>query len=206
MQTIKYTLLDFLKRSFDNAEKSELFTVMDKLPLKFDLEKGPWVAGGALRRLVQGQGLGDSDVDIFFHDQEQFKLAQSEMEREKVKISRTSETATEYRFTIDEDTYRIQFIHVSYYETATALLDSFDFTLCQLATDGEDLLVGEHTLWDISRKKIAVHKLTYSVASFRRLMKYCSQGYTACTGTFGDFLNKVVANPGSIQADIKYID
>ncbi|MNV76271.1 hypothetical protein D3C71_1696100 [compost metagenome] len=95
---------------------------------------------------------------------------------------------------------------MGYYDSAETLLDSFDFTITQLAYDGTDLIFGKYTLWDLTRKRLALHKLTYGVATTRRLIKYTNQGFTACAGVLQSILEAVVANPDVIQSDVKYVD
>lgn len=95
---------------------------------------------------------------------------------------------------------------MGYYTSPESVIDSFDFTITQCAYDGTDFYFGEYTLWDIPRKKLALHKLTYGVATMRRLIKYTDQGFTACAGVMRSILEAVVDNPGVIQSDVKYVD
>jgi len=107
---------------------------------------------------------------------------------------------------VDGKSRRIQLIRAIYPTDADDLLDKFDFTICQLAYDGETVTVGKFTLWDIARKRLAVHKITHHVSSLRRLLKYTSQGYYACTGCLTDILLEAnLATPGAITGAL-YVD
>lgn len=60
--------------------------------------------------------------------------------------------------------------------------------------------------WDLGRKRLAAHKLSYATASMRRLIKYTRQGFTACAGCMADMLEQVVASPEIIRRETEYVD
>jgi len=201
----EYELAKFIERSYGDGP-NELMEVISGLPFALDMKTGPWIAGGAIRRALLGQGCGGSDIDLFFANSEQLAKSASQIEGIGGKVARKTEHATDYALTIEEIEYRIQFIGIAFYESPAAILDSFDFTICQFVTDGNRLGVGEYALWDLARKRLVLHKLTYAVASMRRFLKYTKQGFTACTGMMASFLEAVVRDPAVVKADIKYID
>jgi hypothetical protein len=205
-ETQRFVLLEFLARSYDNAEKSELLAVVDGLGFDLNLAEGPWVAGGAVRRTLAGKGVSDSDVDLFFASAEQLASCRAALEAKGGKQKRESEHNIEYAVAIGESEYRVQFIRISFYSSPEAVIDSFDFTICQFVTDGKDVICGPYSLWDLSRKRLVVHKITYAVASMRRALKYAGQGFTVCGGAITRFLNGVLENPAIVRADVKYID
>ena len=173
---------------------------------------GPWIAGGAVRRTLQGEKL-DSDFDFFFRDEAQavaFEKALSEAGA--VKMAETDK-ATTWTFPAEmpeEGVYlpemRVQAIKFAYFATSEAVIDSFDFTLSQFAYDGDAVFVGPFSLWDVARKRIVIHKISYGVSSVRRLLKYTRQGYTVCSGALAELLGQIVADPSVIQAETQYID
>lgn len=207
----------FFARSADViAEDHELFQALGRLP---DVsETGPWLAGGAVRRTLLRQPL-DSDFDFFFASPEQFEAFAA-----KVKAAGGWQTsANEHNATfrlpseapapIGEDQFSpylpeitVQAITTQWYANLEAVLDSFDFTLCQFGYDGTRLVCGDHSLWDLGRKRLVPHRLTYGTASLRRLLKYTKQGFTICGGGLSDFLEKVAADPAVIQRETLYID
>lgn len=143
--------------------------------------QGPWLAGGSLRRLITGnRELGD--FDYFFRDKDQLVAFQEMLDALGFKLKYTNEHNSTYTGAVGETEVIVQAIFIRYYATVQALLDSFDFTLCQLAYDGSLLHLGEYTLWDVGRKRLAVHRITYPVSTLRRLLKYTNQGYYACSG------------------------
>ncbi|MGG4552579.1 hypothetical protein [Paenibacillus humicus] len=195
--------IEFLSRFMDDAEEVEFLKVLDELP-KLSPE-GPWLAGGAIRRTLIGMNL-DSDFDFFFRDAEQLKVFKKSIESKGAKKTASNDHAETYMMTIKGKNRIIQLIKIGYYKNVEDLLDSFDFSISQLAYDGTDLIFGKYTLWDLPRKRLALHKLTYGVASMRRLIKYTDQGFTACAGVMRSILEAVVSNPDVIQSDVKYVD
>ncbi len=165
---------------------------------------GPWLAGGALRRSVMGQPL-ESDADIFFKDQLQLDAFIAAFGKEP---SRKRDGLTEFDHVYGErgQKIKVQCVHHDFYDCKEDVIDSFDFTLCQLITDGRLLTAGEYTLWDIGRKRLAVHEITYPVASMRRILKYTRQGFTACNGFMAEFLTEVSKQPSRIDSVTAYID
>lgn len=194
--------IEFLGR-FTDVEELEMLTVLSGLPSLS--AAGPWLAGGAIRRTLIGMEL-ESDFDFFFKDADQLVKFRKDIKSSGAKLINENEHAETYMKRIGSKDRLIQLVKMDFYETPEILLDSFDFSITQLAFDGTDLIFGKYTLWDLPRKKLTLHKLTYGVASMRRLIKYTQQGFTACAGTMKSILEAVVANPDVIQSDVKYVD
>jgi len=66
----KYELGGFCSRTNLTTNAADLKSVIDTLP-KLDYDKGPWLAGGAVRRCCTGEKVLASDFDVFFASQEQ---------------------------------------------------------------------------------------------------------------------------------------
>ncbi len=203
--TQTFELEDFLARSTDKPfSETTLATVLSGLPaLSVD---GPWLAGGALRRALLRQE-PDSDIDFFFRDADQLKAFRDDLAAKGLKQVRETEHHVEFRGRIGESAIErvVQLIRFAFYANAAAVIDSFDFTICQLAFDGKTITVGDHTLWDLGRKRLAVHRVTFPVASLRRLLKYGQQDFTACNGALATLLRATAQNP-ELKMDIAYVD
>lgn len=199
----KYNFIDFLSRSNDVPEDLEFFEVTSKLPAPIKNER--WIAGGALRRTLINMPL-DSDVDYFFSSEQSFKEFCSELEELGAKETASNEHQKTFAITVGKKDILVQGIRINYYESIEDVLDSFDFTITQFGYDGESLYCGDYSLWDLSRRKLALHKLTYGVSTVRRMIKYTKQGFTACNGAFVSILEAVANDPQLIEAEIKYID
>ncbi len=214
MQIFKFA--DFTKKYLgdNNAELDLLTTLLFHLP---SLKDVGWLAGGALRRLITKQKL-DSDFDFFFKSPDSFEGFYKGIKSCKnIKVQK--EFRNEHNITLivnvvgSEDGeleiiegLKLQLINIQYYNTIEEVLESFDYTLCQVALDDGNLVLGDTTLWDLGNKRIVINKITYPVASLRRLLKYTNQGYYACQGCLTGLLSSVAEKPELLENKIQYID
>lgn len=198
----KDNAVKFLER-FTDVESIELLDVLEELP---NLSKeGPWLAGGALRRTLIGMEL-ESDFDFFFRDAKQLAKFKKDLKELGANLTSENDHAETFMLKVCGKDRVIQLIKMDFYESPEEVIDSFDFTITQLAYDGTDIYFGPYTLWDLPRKRLALHKLTYGVATMRRLIKYTDQGFTACQGVMRSILEAVVDNPSVIQSEVQYVD
>lgn len=203
---IVHDLADFLARSTDRPlEETTLCTILGSLPALS--AQGPWLAGGALRRTLLGQE-PDSDFDFFFANADQLEEFRTALEERGATLQRTTAHHMEFTITVPDTSLpvKIQCIRFAWYANAAEVIDSFDYTICQFAYDGQQITMGDFSLWDLGRKRLAVHKISFGVSSMRRLLKYQKQGYYACAGALNAILRSVADNPSLIQADTQYID
>lgn len=203
----EFNLEDFLARSTDRAfVDTTLALVLRELP---SLSKdGPWIAGGSLRRTLQGKE-PESDFDFFFRDAEQLAAFVLKLEARGMEKVRETAHHIHYRGRLGESGVPrdIQCIRFAFYQSAQAVIDSFDYTICMLAFDGNTLTLGDFTLWDLGRKRLAIHKITFPVSTMRRMLKYTSQGFWACSGCLATILKAVPENPELLaQMKIEYVD
>lgn len=197
--TLTLDFAEFCERS--DLDTTELYRVLNKV------RNGAWCAGGAIRRVLNKQPL-DSDFDFFFRSAEE--LADWETKLPST-LSLVRETAhhKHWKGRIDDSAIAvdIQAIRFRFYETASQVIDSFDYTITQFVLDGDKLVTTPFALWDLSRKRLAIHKVTYPVATMRRMLKYGSQGFTACSGCMATLFRETTLNPQALASlDIGYID
>lgn len=188
---------------------TQLDGALDRLPCVSSV--GPWLAGGAVRRTLLGTSLAESDYDFFFRTQQQYDdFCEWMIDIHALKIAETP-LQTTWTVFADEPAsgqlpLKVQAIRVAFYESPEALLDTFDFTICQLVYDGTDLICGEYALWDLGRKLLVPHRVSFGVATLRRIIKYTKQGFYICGGGLGNILEQVVASPDIIRAETLSID
>jgi hypothetical protein len=202
---VAFDLKAFIARSTDKPfEETTLANLLKALPPLSP--KGPWLAGGAIRRTLLGQE-PESDLDIFFPDAIMLDGFRRQVEAAGLTKVRETEHHIHLRGSLGESKIPrdVQLIRIGFYPTAEVVIDSFDFTICQFAFDGETLTTGEFALWDLGRKRLAVHKITYPVSSARRLLKYAAQGFTACSGCLNALVMATANNP-ELRTDIEYVD
>lgn len=206
----------FTRHSDLLEENSALEQALSRLPpIGVD---GPWIAGGAVRRTIMRKPL-DSDFDFFFRDEEQFDAFVSSIKERGGWITSSNQHNVTLRLpsvaprSIAEDEFspylpeiEIQAICTQFWPSLPAVLDSFDFTICQFGYDGTHLVFGDYALYDLGRKRLVPHKITFATASLRRVIKYTSQGFSVCSGSLSNLLDQVVANPSIIAAETGYID
>jgi hypothetical protein len=196
----------------------DLVTVLEFLnpytakPVK--LHGAVWLGGGALRRPILKQDtIGESDFDFFFETEAGYTSFLAFVVSLGFKVKKEMPSNITLTCTIKGDKDLVaeivfQLIRIAYYPTAEELFQSFDFTLCQFAMElGTDtLLCGDTALYDVARKRIVLNKITYPVASMRRIIKYTNQGFYACGGFLKEFLQAISANPQSLDNKTEYVD
>lgn len=192
----RYNLIDFSTR-YDLSDHA-----MFEVAAAFSTAKDCWIAGGAVRSMVAGLPL-TSDVDFFFKSEAAYLAFVRDFGGDNVTKSNFHSTFTRR---IGEKDYLIQAVCIRYFDSAEDVIDSFDYTICQFALDGNDIVVGPYSLWDLARKRLVVHKVTYGAASVRRMLKYAKQGFTACQGCITALLADIAANPELIRSDVAYVD
>lgn len=149
---------------------------------------GPWIAGGAPLLWYQGKEVGDNDIDVFCRNREQadsvirriFKYADSG----NASHTYRTDNATTISFTDPRDhrtEWKIQVITCKYFNSIQDVINSFDITVCQIATCGDEWILGPQTASDIKNKQLRFN--TYTPDSPKRLTKYWSYGYTPVDGT-----------------------
>ncbi|MCO5159667.1 MAG: hypothetical protein M9939_00905 [Mesorhizobium sp.] len=189
----------FCERSAVSTD--DLFRVLNAV------RQDAWCAGGAIRRTLVKQPL-DSDFDFFFRDAEHLAAWEAGLPS-TMSLVRETEHHKHWRGTVGDSALPIdvQAIRFRFYDCAEAVIDSFDYTITQFALDGDDLVTTPIALWDLGRKRLAVHKITYPVATLRRMLKYTRQGFTACNGCLATLLRETAQSPEALAAlDIGYVD
>jgi hypothetical protein len=96
-------------------------------------------------------------------------------------------------------TLKVQLVKFEFYANPEAVIDSFDFTICQCLWNGKRIITGKDTLTHIALKQLHPHKLRYPVTFMRRFHKYESRGYHMFNDTMAFVLKSIVANPDMIN-------
>lgn len=199
MSTLTFDFEEFCDRSA--CDTTDLMRVLAAVG------NGAWCAGGAIRRALIKQPL-DSDFDFFFRDADAM-VAWEKALPPTLTLIRETEHHKHWRGHIGDSSLPIdvQGIRFRYYASAEEVIDSFDYTITQFALDGQKLVTTPYALWDLGRKRLAIHKVTYPVATTRRLLKYTQQGFTACGGCIATLLRETATSPEALASlDITYVD
>lgn len=155
-----------------------------------NIKNGPWIAGGACLQWYHKKPVGDHDIDVFFKSKEQLNKCFKRFNRDFIYESEDAITISYNYGTIYNNFqhYTIQFIKRRFYENVTELLDNFDITVCQIASDGKDMIYGKTTLSDIENKRLVINK-PYTKNAPKRLAKYWVLGYNPEPGVVTEIIN-----------------
>jgi hypothetical protein len=75
------------------------------------------------------------------------------------------------------------------------VIDTFDFTVSMLGTDGKALYFNKFTWTDLMRKRLRVHHIHHGISTMRRMIKYSKRGFYACVGTMRAVAQGVIDSP-----------
>lgn len=171
------------------------------------LPAGCWAAGGCCGNLM-GERQDIKDIDVFFDSPEAFDAMET--------LLRTHEFFAGY-FTPDipepsrvhnwdrADSPRIQLIKTMWYASAEAVLDSFDFTISQVAADATTVWFNPLAPLDLARKRLVVHRVLWAASTLGRLAKYAKRGFYACPGSL-QRLSDAIRLSESTGDEYVYID
>lgn len=191
-QSVTYNkAVDIVEFPTVHKDDSEPFTIIWP-----DMERGPWVAGGACLRWYQGQPVGDSDIDVFCANAKQ---AADIIERIKSYGRHSIKFESENAVTIDywskEDynkRWTIQIITRRYFSSLKEVISNFDITVCEVGTCGNQWLLGPFTARDIRERNLNF-KLPLQPDALKRLVKYWTYGYRPLEGTIAAIQNNPIA-------------
>lgn len=145
--------------------------IMHKLQINFD--NGPWLAGGSVRKMFHNEEIGCSDWDVFCMNVEQYTRAFTILRELNLSLMADTIYASTFKF----DDHIVQLIKHKYYPTVHALLDNFDFSICQFATDGYHYVHGQYSIEDYDNNRIRYMHQDVREHLISRIMKYRIYGF-----------------------------
>lgn len=77
----------------------------------------------------------------------------------------------------------VQLIKLVWYDSPEHVIDSFDFTCVQFILDKKSIWFSPYAAWDVSEKRLKLHRVQFPHATFRRLIKYAGRGFYADKST-----------------------
>lgn len=141
-----------------------------------NLKKGPWIAGGAALAWFQNRPVDRSDIDIFCRDEEQRQKVIRLIQRESINTVYRSTFADTFELIQDDKTHTLQVIKRDF-GSVDQLINSFDVSVCKIATDGQAFHMAPGTAYDINHKILRMD-LPLRQDTVKRLVKYWCYGYT----------------------------
>jgi len=169
-------------RQFINND-SELLTILRQLPpIGSD---GPWVAGGSVWKTIENMPL-NCDVDFFFKSPEQSEqwfrqlLSMPYVHRiVSTPIANRYNTSLSYHIHSRgfNKTVKLQLISFAFTKDIEELLNSFDFTACQFAYDGQMLYSGDNSFEDLRNREIIFRNIRDNYSTSVHVEKYLRLGF-----------------------------
>lgn len=181
----------------------------------FPTPRNIWLAGGALRTLLDSDTVSKfspevTDIDLFFDsplskkDTEEYFKEHPETTWKKVFECPEGKLTT---YKNKKTGWKVQLITVNYYSNAEALLESFDFTVTQFATDGEYFWMGESSYDDVTNKRLRWNVITYPSSSLHRMTKYVKKGFHMREEDYNEFVATLwTHNPSIVDTRLVYVD
>lgn len=171
---------------------SELQAISKYLPT-LNPYTGPWIAGGAVRRAMLGESLTVGDIDVFFDCRLKHKIAIADMARQATLVFE-SQYAKSYELEIEDKIYKVQLIIRREYQDVKYLFQDFDFTVCQFAFGGDQVITTERAWTDLNNKTLAIGGRMTGSNVVNRAMKYMTYGYEAERGLIEKLIRKAGVN------------
>lgn len=150
------------------------------------VDQGPWIAGGACLRWYQNQPVGESDIDVFCANAKQAAEVIERIKsygRHSVKFE--SENAVTLSYHSKESwtqSWTIQVITRRYFNSLEEVINSFDISVCEVGTAGNEWKLGTFTARDIRERNLRF-KMPLQPDAMKRLVKYWTYGYRPIDGT-----------------------
>lgn len=130
------------------------------LGLNCDISKGPWVAGGAARSMIDGSIY--RDIDVFFPNMSVYHRHRKD--RSNNYFQKFSD--------------KVQYVTDTFYESVEVLISSMDITVCSFVTDGYVVMGSEQAWDDLKNKRLCFNgKVSDQTRSPSRIRKYCYYGF-----------------------------
>ena len=178
MSWVNDNVLDFFKEP--RKEKHSTVHEDDRAVVNLidpEITNGPWVAGGAVLNWYNNEPIDYSDIDVFFKDQKQFDITFGKLMKNHANMVYNSDNAITLHILVNNQTKRVQLIRKSWFQDAKDVINKFDFTVCQLVTDGRNIVLGEHTAEHIKNKQLCLTDKAVNKDIIKRLIKYVTYGY-----------------------------
>jgi hypothetical protein len=187
-----------------NIKKHKFSLIQEFLDLNF-LSEEIVLAGGSLRSLINSDEI-ISDYDLFFLG-ENFVNNKEILEKKILELGgvKSFQCELDELRTFSLNGSKIQFITTPACSDVFRLLDSFDINACRFAFDGVNFYFFKQSIKDILKKHITIHKVTYPVATLKRIAKYNKKGYKI-TLAAKEFVLQVANNGLDMDLEKVYVD
>jgi hypothetical protein len=150
-------------------------------------EYGGIVGGGACLAWYQNLPVRNKDIDVWTYDFISYSNIHKHLISE-MDMTKTFDSSHASTYTCNKYKTRIQLIKKQI-SSIDDLINNFDITVCQIATDGQSWYFTPEFIRDIKSKKLIVSNIHPLI--IKRIMKYWTYGYTPSDET----INLIVNDP-----------
>ena len=159
----------------------QLQDVLGLLP-PVNIKTGPWIAGGCARRLLQGKSLEEADIDLFFKNTASWNEFCDHIEKQDIELVVKTDRAKTFKI----NGIQVQCINRRHYLSLEEVFKDFDFSVCQIATDGNQLACTAQAHKDIMDNVLrpAPNGKTAKRTLVPRMIKYTGYGFKPEPGFF----------------------
>ena len=138
-------------------------------------KNGPWIAGGAARCLWQNKPI--NDVDIWCADNIQIMDLVNRLKSAGAVQSFSTPNAISFDYHENDRAWKVQVIVLDRFTSLEKVLDKFDFTCCQIATNGRGhFYMNEQTKEDLDAYRMRAHSFRPD-GFVERWAKYTMYGF-----------------------------
>lgn len=179
------------------------------------LPDGCVIAGGFMTNLMLDEK-NAKDIDIFCTSEKAFinvcnlisnPPEKKEGEEDAIWAYRNYTTALDFdafykankehrfvKFTSDKKELSIQVMKMYWYDSPEHVIDTFDLTIAQVASDKEFIYMNPLTQLDLAKKRLVLHRMQFPASTIRRIIKYASKGFYACPGSLVNISKAIQAH------------
>ena len=157
-------------------------TVLAIRDLQFlDMQNGPWVAGGAVRRALTG-AIPEGDIDVFFsRESDIIACANWLTSVPSLRARRGAQSRHSIDFALGSGV-KVQFVTRRTYSSIEELVTDIDYTVCGAVSDGWRWVADERFFEDAPNMTLRVNNDEWRPQHLWRLCKYASFGFHPVPG------------------------
>lgn len=106
---------------------------------------------------------------------------------------------------------KIQLMKIAWYDNPEHVIDSFDFTVVQIAADYNFVYFNPLTFLDLQSKRLVLHRMQFPASTMRRLIKYSQKGFYCCPQSMINISEKIMQYRGEsldiqMNRNVYYVD
>lgn len=181
-----------------SVRKNQLFTEL--LEIRDILPSGTYIAGSSVMSAVAidfGFYPEFSDIDVFCFDQQSFLDAYNALNNNFVPDRNTlksikNKTEKYKSLSFRYNSKNIQLLKHWWFPDAEAVIDSFDFTVCQFALDKEAIVFNlDAASRHVRDKQLHLHQHVNNYKTLVRLKRYVEKGFTPSPDLIQTLINEI---------------